>query len=66
MERLHIILFGVPVILVYFLPGIVARLRRHNSVNAIALTNLFFGWTGIGWIIALIWASTGNTAPRGQ
>ena len=41
--------------LLYFLPTIIASNRGH-SVAGILLLNLFFGWTGIGWIILLVWA----------
>lgn len=50
--------FGI--ILVYWIPTLIARLRRHNNLFAIALFNLFFGWTIIGWIVTLIWAATDN------
>ncbi len=39
-----------------FLPTLVARSRHHPNTAAIFLVNLFFGWTFIGWVIALIWA----------
>ncbi len=39
----------------YFLPTIVASNRGH-SVAGVLLANLFFGWTGIGWIALLLWA----------
>lgn len=42
----------------YFLPTFVASRRRHHNANAIFLLNLLLGWTGIGWIAALIWAAT--------
>lgn len=41
-----------------FLPALVAKFRRHPNTAAIFLVNLFFGWTFIGWVIALIWACT--------
>jgi hypothetical protein len=41
--------------LLYFLPTIVASNRGH-SVTGILLLNLFLGWTGIGWILLLLWA----------
>lgn len=44
------------VIVGYFVPSIVAGSRKHKSVMAIVLVNILFGWTGIGWIWALIWA----------
>lgn len=42
----------------YFLPTFVASRRRHHNANAIFLLNLLLGWTGIGWIAAMIWAVT--------
>ena len=53
-------IFGIVVLVfsiaLYFLPTIVAVLRHHRNALAVFLVNLFFGWTGIGWIIALIWS----------
>ena len=51
-------------VLLYFLPTVVALIRGHLSALAIFLLNLFFGWTLIGWLIALIWSCTGNTAAN--
>jgi len=42
----------------YFLPAIVASHRKHKNATAIFLTNLFLGWTFIGWVVALVWAFT--------
>ena len=42
--------------LVYFLPTLIG-LRKRNA-PAIFMLNLLLGWTGIGWIVALIWAVT--------
>jgi hypothetical protein len=42
----------------YFLPSVVARLRNHERSQAIFAFNVFFGWTGLGWLAALIWAFT--------
>lgn len=41
----------------YFLPALIALGRRHHNRAQILLVNLFFGWTVIGWIAAVIWAS---------
>lgn len=48
----------------YFLPTIVASTRGHLSALGIFLLNLFLGWTLIGWLLALIWSCTGNTAAN--
>ena len=42
----------------YFLPWIVAIARNHHQRSAIALLNLLLGWTGLGWIAAIIWLAT--------
>ena len=44
------------IVAAYFLPLIVANARDHHNTVSIALFNLFLGWTGIGWIAALIWS----------
>jgi hypothetical protein len=44
-------------ILVYFIPSMVALIRKKRHKAAIILFNLFLGWTVIGWIVALIWAT---------
>lgn len=46
------LLFGVP----YFIPAIVAVLRKTDHAPAIVLLNFFLGWTFIGWVAALVWA----------
>jgi hypothetical protein len=42
----------------YFFPSIVAAARKHRNTTAIFFLNLLLGWSGIGWIGALIWALT--------
>ncbi len=43
-------------VLLYFLPSIIARDKRDAA--GIILLNVFLGWTVIGWVIALVWAIT--------
>lgn len=38
----------------YFLPGVLASVRRHPDAGSIWLVNTFFGWTVVGWFWALI------------
>jgi len=52
------ILLYIPVALaIYFLPTIVASNRSQQS-STVFVINLFFGWTLIGWVIALAIALT--------
>jgi len=48
-------------VFLYFLPTVVAAARKHNNGGPILLVNLFFGWSVIGWLVALIWSFTSNT-----
>jgi hypothetical protein len=45
---------AIAVLIIGFLPTLIALLRGHDNSFAIFLTNLLLGWTGIGWLIALI------------
>ncbi len=51
----------VIVAFLYFLPSLISDWRGHDSKFAIFLVNLLFGWTFIGWFIALIFAFTGRS-----
>lgn len=44
----------------YFLPTIIAILRKHNNTLPILLLNLFLGWTFLFWVIALVWSFVDN------
>ena len=52
---MEIILF-ILLCLAYVLPAIIASSKAHPNSGAIWLFTLFLGWTGVAWIIALIWA----------
>ena len=43
-------------ILLYLLPALVAYINRRKHAGAIMLLNLSFGWTFLGWVLALILA----------
>lgn len=45
-------------IFIYCIPALLAKDRKHHNTMAIAALNLLTGWTGIGWVAALIWAMT--------
>lgn len=48
----------VGVLILYFLPALVANLKGKKNSGAILVLNLLLGWTGIGWVIALVWSAT--------
>lgn len=58
---MSIILF---LIAMYWLPTIVAVVRRTPSALGVAAINFFLGWTVIGWIVALVIALAAYPAER--
>jgi len=44
-------------LVVYFLPTMVAYERQNPAREAILIANLVFGWTVLGWLIVLILAA---------
>jgi len=40
----------------YFLPALIAFLRQHKNRIAIFLLNLLLGWSGLGWVVSLVWS----------
>ncbi len=41
---------------VYFIPVVIAYVRRHNNILAVLILNVFLGWTFFGWLAALLWS----------
>lgn len=50
----------VAALFLYFLPAIVGSIREKDNQLAIFILNLLAGWTFIGWVIALVWATTND------
>ena len=53
-------LWLILILLLYFLPTFIAfgRSEPHKNRFAILILNLFLGWSGLGWIAALVWSFT--------
>lgn len=52
-----VILLVISIIL-YLLPGIIASVRTHKNSTAIWVLTVILGWTGLGWVVALVWSFT--------
>jgi hypothetical protein len=48
----------------YFLPTIIAGARSHRQTMAIVALNVPGGWTGIGWLVALVWSCTASVTAE--
>lgn len=51
------ILMLLIIVLIYMLPTLIAFGREHPRRMDVAVVNILFGWTLIGWIAAFLWAS---------
>lgn len=52
------------IVLMYFLPAVIAGRRKHQNTWAIFFLNLVAGWTMVGWIACFIWACVGSKSER--
>jgi len=50
------IIWSIIILAIYFLPSLVGMHKKN--ANAICVLNFFLGWTLIGWVVALVWATT--------
>jgi membrane glycosyltransferase len=57
-------LVAIAAIAMYLLPAILADRTKRRSVLLLALFNLLFGWTVVGWFAALYWAFNPDSARR--
>jgi uncharacterized protein YqhQ len=55
-EVCAVLTFIAVLFVMYWLPTIIAVLRRTPFALSVAAVNFFLGWTIIGWFVALIMA----------
>jgi len=55
-------LIGWIIFSLYFVPVALAFVRKAKPFAGIAIVNVLLGWTILGWIGALVWASVAE--PR--
>lgn len=60
MEVLAFLIIIATGLLLYFLPAGIAYCSNHRNFAAILGLNALGGWTGLGWLIAFVWALTAN------
>jgi Superinfection immunity protein/Uncharacterised protein family UPF0547 len=46
---------------IYMLPTVIAGFRGKENQSAIGVLNLCLGWTVLGWIVALVWATANDS-----
>ncbi len=50
---------------IYFIPSIVAAARHHENFLWVLVLNIVLGWSGIAWIILIVWAILGERRAAG-
>jgi hypothetical protein len=50
-------------ILAYFIPTVIAVMRKHSQTVPIVAVNVLLGWSFLGWIVALVWSLTADKPP---
>jgi hypothetical protein len=49
----------------YLLPTLIAAARdKTHGAAGVFLLNIFLGWTLIGWLVAFMWACSGDALSR--
>ena len=64
----HFMKFGIGcfALAIVLVPFAVAQRRNHQHATPILIITLLFGWTGLGWIVALTWALSDNLPQAGM
>lgn len=60
---LPFIVVGAVALVVYVVPILIAWVVDHPHMPAIAVVNIFLGWSCIGWVVALAWALVPMAQP---
>ena len=48
--------FALVAFVLYFLPSLVAAIRKVPNLGSVVVINFFLGWTFVGWVVALAMA----------
>ncbi|UTQ79828.1 hypothetical protein vBVnaSL3_9 [Vibrio phage vB_VnaS-L3] len=64
MDSVGIIVIFVAAITFGLIPTLIASHRKHSNMVAILICNIVGLFTGVFWVVALIWAFTDNTKQK--
>ena len=57
-----VLVIFVTILVLYFIPWLVASKRNHNNEIPIFIVNFFLGWSGIAWVLSLAWAFSNDVS----
>ncbi len=58
------LVIGLVALTAYLVPSIVAVARGHSNRMPIILLNVLLGWSGLVWLVCLVWSFSSNTDRR--
>ena len=64
MGEIYMVIGFVILAALYLLPTVIAFKRRTSIRGVVAVTNIFLGWTAVGWIASLALAFAPREQPR--
>ena len=64
MEAFWLLLIVTILLCIYYIPFLVADIRKIKNRTSILWLNTFFGWSGIGWLALLFYSSLNNEIDR--
>ncbi len=50
----------------YLTPTLIALIRKHHQIGAVAAINILLGWTFLGWVVALAMSLSAKRSPASQ
>lgn len=57
------VIAGIVLMLIQFIPTVIAIYRGHVNMVPIIVVNVFLGCTYIGWVVALAWSLSHQPQP---
>lgn len=55
-DAIMVFMAALAALFLYMIPTMVAVSRKHRNTAPIAVVNVFFGWTLVGFVGCLVWA----------
>ena len=62
MDAILTLLVFTILLCIYYIPFLVAEVRKIQNKNSVFWLNTFFGWSVIGWLVLLFYSSLVNKA----
>ena len=64
MDSVGIIVIFVAAVTLGLIPTLIASHRKHKNMAAVLVCNIVGLFTGVFWVVALIWSFTDNTKQK--